>query len=186
MSVADKFDMWLVMRGEMGPGDEQLFEGVSDLDDDDEISITERYAKLIFSAPPYEWLLASLGKDLRLGLGEFELGPNAETVKERIMALFPSPRISKKSSPPAHEMEFCFVLGAHETLQARSLTNTIVLNGTLHYCQASTQFEYLRQTWPIYGVQLAKILQQAARKHQSKDHPCLSGKSYPQRPPRLS
>ncbi|KFY53190.1 hypothetical protein V496_07824 [Pseudogymnoascus sp. VKM F-4515 (FW-2607)] len=172
MSLLDKMSMWDNKAGEIDTvaENDELFEGVGD--DDDEITNEvglSKYHEVILKSPSYEWLLSSLRKESSLQWGSRQPRIMVENIRQKILDKLPTSTISKRR--PLNVCEVIFELRWDDTtdmedrLRAKLMTSDILLSeliavtGCREESQALTVEQYLRQTWPAYGLQLLSVLQ---------------------------
>lgn len=194
MSLLDKMSMWDNKSSEIDTVTDlsisldllshiDFFEGVED--DDDEITNEvglSMYHGIILKSPSYEWLLSSLRKECFLQWGSRQPRIMVENIRQKILDRLPTGTISKRR--PLSACEVTFALQWEDTMDRGNglfsklikskilLSELITVTGCQEESQALTVEQYLRQTWPMYGLELLNILQTAIARH---DH-SYSGK----------
>jgi hypothetical protein len=174
MSLDDKMTMWDKSSkiGTVTRNDES-FVGVGD--DDDEITNgvdISVYHAIVLKSPSYEWLLSSLKKERSLQWDSRQPRMMVENIRQKILDKLPTGTISKRRHLAACEVTFYLKWGdatedRENGLIIRLLTSEISLSklitvtGCQEESQALTVEQYLRQTWPAYGLQLLDVLQRA-------------------------
>lgn len=171
MSLLDKMSMWDNKAGEIDTvaENDELFEGVGD--DDDEITNEvdlSKYHGVILKSPSYEWLLSSLKKESSLQWDLRQPRIMVENIRQKILDKLPAGTISKHR--PLNACEVVFDLKWYDgdsgsALFSKLSTSEILLSeliavtGSREESQALTIEQYLRQTWPAYGLQVLGVLQ---------------------------
>ncbi|OBT60198.1 hypothetical protein VE03_10408 [Pseudogymnoascus sp. 23342-1-I1] len=178
MSLLDKMSMWDNKAGEIDTVNEndELFEGVGDDDDEivNEVGLS-KYHGVILKGPSYEWLLSSLRKEFSLQWGSRQPRIMVENIRQKILDKLPAGTISKRRPLSACEVTFNLqlddntdrgngVIAKLMTLEIL-LSELVAVTGCQEESQALTIEQYLRQTWPTYGLKLLDVLQSAIASH---------------------
>jgi hypothetical protein len=127
------------------------------------------YRGFIFKAPAYEWLLASIRKELLLAPAE----PNVmESIRKAIVASLPSShKVSRKTSAAAYKVTFVLRWNPlafinqqeYKEEQDEAIGRAITLTGSAGDAQALTCAQYLSQTWPSSGSHIIQLLKDVVR-----------------------
>ncbi|KFX99399.1 hypothetical protein V490_01813 [Pseudogymnoascus sp. VKM F-3557] len=175
MSLFDKVSMWQNRVSEIDtvPENDELFEGVRDVDDEitNEVNLS-MYNGIILKSPSYEWLLSSLKQERFLQWG-------SRHIRQKILDKLPTGTISKRRPLGACEVTFNLQLDTTADrgngLFTKLITSEILLSklitvtGYQKQSQALTVEQYLHQTWPTYSLQLLDILQKAIITYSNHD-----------------
>ncbi|OBT67903.1 hypothetical protein VE03_02433 [Pseudogymnoascus sp. 23342-1-I1] len=172
MSLVDKMSMWdKSSEIDTISKNDEFFEGVRDDDDEitDEVGLST-YHGIVLKSPSYEWLLSSLRNEFSLQWGSRQPRIMVENIRQKILDKLPTGTISKRR--PLKVCRVTFGLQLDNTtdrgngLIAKLMTSEILLSklitvtGCQEESQALTIEQYLRQTWPAYGVHLFNVLQE--------------------------
>lgn len=171
MSLLDKMSMWDNKASEIDTVTEndEFFEGVGN--DDDEITNEvglSKYHGVILTSSSYEWLLSSLKKEFSLQWDSRHRRIMVENIRQKILDRLPTGTISKHHPLNAYEVVFDLELydgdsgsGLFPKLSTSEilLSELIAVTGCREESQALPIEQYLRQTWPAYGLQLLSVLQ---------------------------
>ncbi|KAH8803460.1 hypothetical protein F5884DRAFT_712243 [Xylogone sp. PMI_703] len=135
------------------------------------------YRDFICKAPAYEWLLASLHRELLLTPAE----PNhMEAIKQAIIKTIPSShKISRKKSAEAYKIIFeiqwdplTFINEQSYKELYRAVENVITLTGSAKDAQALTCAQYLHQTWPLTGYHIIQLVKNVLNSRPGNQHTC--------------
>jgi hypothetical protein len=149
-------------------------------EENEEINTPEllAYRDFIFQNPAYEWLLASLRRELLLAPAE----PNSmEAIRREIIYSLPtSHRVSSKQPAEAYKITFqvgwdplAFVKKQeYREEPAEAVGIAITLTGSAKDAQALTCAQYLCQTWPFAGEQTVRLVKDVVRSGPSHRHTC--------------
>ncbi|RYP58420.1 hypothetical protein DL769_008959 [Monosporascus sp. CRB-8-3] len=169
--VIDEASVNDLMNQDSNEGDEK---------DNQEASTTQlrAYRDFIFNSPPYEWLLASLRKEILLAPAE----PNSlEAIRREIIKSLPSSHVvSRKKPAEAYKMTFvvewnplAFVIDqGYEEEPDEAIGIAVTLTGSATDAQALTSAQYLRQTWPTVGEHIIRLVREVVRSGAGNRHRC--------------
>jgi hypothetical protein len=189
MSLSDKMSMWESKAGadQLDPGkNDDLFTGVEDTQDEyPELADLPLYNRIILASAAYKWFVANLQKELVLQWSETQPYTMIEDIRRKILDELPTGRISKRRAPCAYKVKFD-VEWLNETEQTflrkiseqsieskESCADLFTTTGGVEEAQALTIEKYLDQTWPVRGLQLLEVIQEAVISHDR----CCSGKN---------
>jgi hypothetical protein len=149
-------------------------------EDIEEISASNlsKYRDFIFQTPAYEWLLASLRKELVLAPAE----PNyMEAIRRKITESLPAcQRVSSRRSAQVHRifleinwdpLLFYIEQGYSEGLED-AIERAITLTGSAKDAQALATVQYLCQTWPSSGNHIIRLVKDVLRSGRGNQHTC--------------
>ncbi|KAL2824352.1 hypothetical protein BDW59DRAFT_162455 [Aspergillus cavernicola] len=138
------------------------------------------YKDFISKAPAYEWLLATLRRELLLAPAE----PNSmEAIRKSIVTSLPSSnKISRKTAAEAYIVTFvtdwnplAFVKEqGYKEDPDEAVETTITLTGSANDAQALTCAQYLLQTWPSAGGHIMKLVKDVVRAGPANRNTCKS------------
>ncbi|RYP32296.1 hypothetical protein DL767_005271 [Monosporascus sp. MG133] len=150
------------------------------------------YKDFIFNSPAYEWLLASLRKEILLAPAE----PNSlEAIRREIIKSLPSSHIvSRKKPAEAYKMTFvvewsplAFVIEqGYEEEPDEAIGIAVTLTGSATDAQALTSAQYLCQTWPTVGEHIIRLVREVVRSGTGHRHKWAADANYAIEPSRLS
>lgn len=136
------------------------------------------YRQFIFNTEAYRWLLARVRKESYLISTE----PNIiGAIRERILSSLPSNhRISRKVSSQIYSARFevdwdifaFFEMQEYESQPEEALEGIITLTGSLIDAQAATCAQYIRQTWPLTGEVVLKLVKEVVKSEEDIPHHC--------------
>lgn len=163
--------------------DDDLWNQDSNEEPEEEIKETNMlellaYQDLIFNAPAYEWLLATLRK-------EFLLTPanSMQAIRQKIIDILPSSHIVSRRKPAeTYRMTFevdwdplAFVKEQEYREEPdEAIERAITLIGSARDAQALTCAQYLCQTWPSAGEHTIRLVKDVVRSGPGHRHTCRS------------
>ncbi|RYP19648.1 hypothetical protein DL765_003241 [Monosporascus sp. GIB2] len=136
------------------------------------------YRDFIFNSPAYEWLLASLRKEILLAPAQ----PNSlEAIRREIIKSLPSSHIVSRRKPAeAYRMTFvvewnplAFVIEqGYQEEPDEAIGIAVTLTGSAADAQALTSAQYLCQTWPTVGEHIIRLVREVVRSGMGHRHKC--------------
>lgn len=174
MSLQDRMNLWYkktslketpgeVVQSVTGDG-EALEEDFPDEDEEVPDSWLIAYRTFLTSNSAYEELLARLQREFYLVPAKLNI---MGEIREKIMSSLPSPRkISRKISPPSCRAVFqvnwdminFFSTQGYQKEPYEAFEGVITITGTCQDAQAATCAQYIKQTWPITGEIVIRLI----------------------------
>jgi hypothetical protein len=137
------------------------------------------YQKFIYKSPAYQWLLASLCRELILA----STHPNTrDTIRHKILSILPHyPRISRKRPAAALRIRFALNWDPRQFVETQGhkeqlddvIERSITLTGSTKDAQALTCKEYLCQVWPASGEDIMELVKKIVSSAPSQLHTCM-------------
>jgi hypothetical protein len=135
----------------------------------DTLDSVEKYRGFVVKTSAYSWLLVNMGRDNAQAFQEDDL---LRTIHDEIWrCLPPLPRISPRRPPVAESLIFrlewnpiAFILEqGYSEDPSIAIQRAITLTGSPTDAQALSCLEYLNQTWPSSGKNVARLLYKIMR-----------------------
>ncbi|KAK0646869.1 hypothetical protein B0T16DRAFT_170686 [Cercophora newfieldiana] len=169
MSLLDKMALWAVKdleSSDMAPQIEsadQLFEGVSEEDEEDfELAEISSYRALIVESPPYHWLISALQHEMFISATEAHSPPGTKhgSIRDDILDKLPPGLLSRRAPPLLYEMTFDVSWNPFQTpCRAWLRDNCTTITGDFQSCVAETAADFIRQRWPLSENRLFPMMQ---------------------------
>ncbi|KAF3905765.1 hypothetical protein AA313_de0203376 [Arthrobotrys entomopaga] len=188
MTLDEKMDFWLKGLGNNVDSFEDHImenteENLEQEDEDEDLELdqsTLAYRDFIFKTPAFEWLVASLRRDVLLETTE----PNSmETIRKEIIRSLPSSRrVSKMKSAEAFKVIYMtgwdpFLFLTEQQYKdedgPEAIMRAITLTGSTDDAQALTCAQYIRQTWPLNGKHIVWLINDVVRGGPRSQHTCM-------------
>lgn len=143
---------------------EALEENLPDEDEELPESWLIAYRKFLTSSSAYEELLARLQREFRLVPAEIS---TMGEIREKIMSSLPSPRkVSRRASPQSCHAIFqvnwdiidFFNTQGYLKESYEAFERVITITGSCQDAQAATCAQYIKQTWPITGEIVIRLI----------------------------
>lgn len=136
------------------------------------------YRDFIFKSSAYEWLLASLRREILLTPAE----PNCmDTIRRKIIESLPKfHKFSRKQSTEAYKITFgiewdplAFIREqGYREVPDKAIEIAITLTGSAKDAQALSCAQYLCQTWPLAGEHIIQLVKDVVRSRPGHRHTC--------------
>lgn len=138
--------------------------GATEEEEDSKLPQLQAYRELILNSPSYQWLLSNLRRECMLAMSE----ANAmDEIRDYILAVLPASPIISRRKPP-ETFEVCLWLNwdpvafckeqVYTEAPEQAIERAITLTGTGSTAQALTCSQYMRQTWPLTGIQILQFV----------------------------
>jgi hypothetical protein len=174
MTLEDKIAFWDGKTDSPAPqpGSKELFEGVTEDREDDNLDIRDAdgYKDVIIHDSSYRWLIASLQAEMALWDG----GESVQRIRDVVLDHIPPGMISSQLPPSPQCVVLHFdwdpktLMGgatSNQYLMAASKAITVVKTSTSFI--ACTVEDYMDKVWPCYGGQLVRFFDSLVGRHEA-------------------